>query len=152
MSKVGRAARVASRQRTEKISTTAKTIGAAETGELYIINNAAPGLITLPEAQDGAYFKIVWALPTTGNVVILAQAGDYLIGSIVHLLNGANVETNQAVVGDTEIRVTLAKGGSGTNSALTGSQIELVSDGTYWYITGHLVAQHADNAATFATS
>lgn len=152
MAKVGRAARVASRQRTEKISDSAKSIQSAETGELYIINNAAPGVLTLPAAQDGAYFKIVWALHTTGDVVILAQSGDYLIGSIVHLLNGASVETNEAVVGDTEIRVTLAKGASGTNSANAGSQIECFSDGTYWYITGHIIAQHADNAATFATS
>jgi hypothetical protein len=152
MAKVARAARVASRQRTEKVGSSAKTVVTAETGELYIINNASPGLITLPAAQDGAYFKIVWALPTTGDVAILTQSGDYLIGSIVHLLNGASVETNQAVVADTEIRVTLAKGSSGTNSALTGSQIELFSDGVYWYITGHIIAEHADNAATFATS
>jgi len=152
MSRVARSARVASRQRVEKISDSAKTIAAAETGELYIINNASPGLITLPAAQDGAYFKIVWALPTTGDVVLLSQSGDYLVGSIVHLLNGASVETNQAIIGDAEIRVTLAKGTSGTNSALVGSQIECVSDGTYWYITGHIVAEHANNAATFAQS
>jgi hypothetical protein len=48
MAKVGRAARVASRQRVEAI-TASKTIASAETGELYLINsNAAAIDITLP--------------------------------------------------------------------------------------------------------
>ena len=58
MAKVGRAARVASKQRTEKIGTSDKTIGTAETGELYIINNAATAALTLPAAADGDLFQV----------------------------------------------------------------------------------------------
>tara|TARA_R110002110_G_scaffold56530_1_gene160493 strand:- start:107 stop:565 length:459 start_codon:yes stop_codon:yes gene_type:complete len=152
MSRVARSARVASKQRTEALSSTAKTIVAAETGELYIITSATPGALTLPAAADGAYFKVVWGIPTTGNAVFVAPAGAYFIGTVTHLLNGASVENNIAVVGDTEIRLTLAKGGSGTNCAGVGSQIEFVSDGTYWYLSAMIIADHADNAATFATS
>ena len=56
MAKVGRAARVASRQRVETISAD-KTIASAETGELYLISAAAT--VTLPAVQDGAYFKFI---------------------------------------------------------------------------------------------
>ena len=66
MSKIARAARVASRQRVETLgngtsAATAKTIAAAETGELYFIdhNHASELLITLPPKQDGAYFKFL---------------------------------------------------------------------------------------------
>ena len=64
MSRVARSARVGSRQRVETLgngtsAATAKTIAAAETGELYFIdhNHASNLVITLPPKQDGAYFK-----------------------------------------------------------------------------------------------
>ena len=150
MAKVGRAARVASRQRTENIGAAGKTIQSAETGELYIVNSATPGEITLPTAQDGAYFKIMFALPCTGNVVLNSQAGEFLVGTVTHLLSGANVETTSALVGNSRVKVTLSKGSGGTNAVGIGSMIECYSDGSHWYLAASIVADHADNAATFA--
>ena len=66
MAKVGRAARVASRQRVETI-TASKTIQSAETGELYLVDQSAGAIvITLPALQDGAYFKFMIGNELTG--------------------------------------------------------------------------------------
>ena len=46
MSRIARAARVASRQRVETI-TSNKTIQSAETGELYLINHNAGSTLTI---------------------------------------------------------------------------------------------------------
>ena len=109
MAKVSRAARVASRQRVETLgngtsAATAKTIGAAETGELYFIdhNHASELLITLPPKQDGAYFKFVLLtnLTAAGTIKITsseATDGD-MVGSVfVQVTGGANA--NSAVSG-----------------------------------------------------
>ena len=75
MAKVGRAARVASRQRTEEISAS-KTIESAETGETYLVS--ALCTITLPVVQDGAYFRFVIKDDIAGlnsaNLVIRSSA------------------------------------------------------------------------------
>ena len=83
MSKVARAARVASKQRAEVLGSgtsapTAKVIGAAETGELYMINhnNASTLTITLPPIADGAYFRfqLMTALTANGAISIVKHA------------------------------------------------------------------------------
>ena len=76
MAKVARAARVASRQRTEAL-TASKTIQTAETGELYLID-AKSLTITLPDPQEGAYFTfIVGSKHTlhTANTLVTIKTG-----------------------------------------------------------------------------
>ena len=149
MSRVARSARVASRQRVETIGAAAKTIQPAETGELYVITVASPGAITLPAAQEGAYFKIITNIDCTGNVVLNTDGTATFQGTVTHLLNGANVETTIAAGTDTIL--TLAKGGSGTNSIRVGSMIECYCDGGDWLLVANIIAQHADNSATFSS-
>ena len=144
MAKVSRAARVASRQRVETLgngtsAATAKTIGAAETGELYFIdhNHASELLITLPPKQDGAYFKFVLLtnLTAAGTIKITsseATDGD-MVGSVfVQVTGGANA--NSAVVqdDDTDHQVTISP------DTHQGSYLECYCDGTTWIMTGHL--------------
>ena len=80
MAKVGRAARNASLLRTEEISAD-KTIGAAETGELYFIKGGSITsaiTITLPAAKAGAYFKFLWVSTMDGasaSVAIASASG-----------------------------------------------------------------------------
>ena len=137
MSRVARSARVASRQRVETI-TGSKTIGAAETGELYIIDydvNAAM-TITLPPKQDGAYFKFVWKTEmdagSSASVKITSieeETGDFVGAILEHVTGGANADSAMEQAG-AHFQVTLSK------EIQPGTWIECVCDGSTWFVTG----------------
>ena len=125
MSRVARSARVASRQRVETL-TGDKTIAAAETGELYLIDGSGLGAamtVTLPSPQDGAYFTFLLKADSAAQKIFIdSGAGNTINGRLQ--------------VGDTDADVsnhTNQKLGFGS-SAKRGSCIELVSDGSAWYI------------------
>ena len=126
MSKVARAARVASRQRTETI-TGAKTIASAETGEIYLFDmpNGADVTITLPAAQEGAYFKFVCTGASDKSVLIDAGSGVTITGAVYTLAVGTST-VKRAAHSDQVL-------GFGDNH-LVGDYAELVCDGTNWHI------------------
>ena len=144
MSKIARAARVASRQRVETLgngtsAATAKTIAAAETGELYFIdhNHASELLITLPPKQDGAYFKFILKTNLTANGTIKitsseATDGD-MVGSVfVQVTGGSNADSG--VTTDNGARHAFIM----SRDVHQGSYLECYCDGTTWVVIGHL--------------
>lgn len=138
MAKVGRAARVASRQRVETISAD-KAIQSAETGELYVVT--AKALITLPAVQDGAYFKFVVGADIADDAAVLKiTAGSAIMkGGISEQVDNASprvVQSNSAI---TFLNVD-ANGGAG-NKLLAGSVIECVCDGSSWFISGRILTE-----------
>ena len=149
MGKVARSARVASRQRFEALGDADKTIGKAETGEVYAltVDLTTNRTLTLPAPQDGAYFKfMIMADLDGGNLIIQsASTADYMIGGILHQdSDGTTANFVQAAASDTADVLTIVGSNDG---AQFGSWIELVSDGTYWYVTGVV---HADEPPTIA--
>ena len=139
MSRIARAARVASRQRVETI-TSNKTIQSAETGELYLINynSGSTITITLPPKQDGAYFKFMWktVMDTASAAVKITThedtAGD-LIGSVFEqVTGGSNADSAVQQNGGSHHQVTISK------SIHQGSYIEFYCDGSVWYTHGML--------------
>ena len=143
MSRVARAARVASRQRIEVLGNgtsapTAKTITAAETGELYYIdhNHASNLVITLPPKQDGAYFKFVLLtnLTAAGGIVITSSEGvdGDMVGSVFEQVTGGS-NANSAVQQDDDAdhQVSLSR------QTHQGSYLECYCDGTTWVVIGH---------------
>ena len=144
MAKVGRAARNASLLRTEEISAD-KTIGAAETGELYFIKGGSISsaiTITLPAAKAGAYFKFLWVSTMDGasaSVAIASASGANTMRGVIQSVKndtGADTDTTFATdnadeSNDTTITV--------DDDVDAGSYIECVSDGTNWYATGVVV-------------
>jgi hypothetical protein len=149
MAKVGRAARVASRQRVETLgnatsAATDKTIVAGETGELYLIdhNHGSDLNITLPPMQDGAYFKFIWkteAADDDADVVFTsteATNGDFAGTIIEQVANGTDgaTATETAAGSAKTLRI-----GSSSNTSI-GSWVECVCDGTKWYWTGCQIA------------
>ena len=127
MAKVGRAARVASRQRTETI-TGAKTIQSAETGEIYLFDmpDGNDITITLPSPQEGAYFKFVCTGASNKSVFIDAGAGVTISGAAYTIAVG-NTETVKRVAHSNRIL------GFGDNH-LVGDYAEIVCDGSNWHI------------------
>tara|TARA_R110002020_G_scaffold172066_1_gene362247 strand:- start:1461 stop:1925 length:465 start_codon:yes stop_codon:yes gene_type:complete len=150
MSKVARAARVASRQRPE-IITGNKTISAAETGELFLFNyNAAATItVTLPPVREGAYFRFQFMAQMSDNnaqiniVKNAADAAGTIKGTILCLIYaGSSVDTSIATNKDA---------GSGTQVELiddihVGSYVECHCDGTNWQFSGVVVASARGNA------
>jgi hypothetical protein len=156
MAKVGRAARVASRQRVETISAD-KTIVSAETGELYLVdhNAASTVTVTLPAAQDGAYFKFILITAMTDDSAVLkitSQSGDFLSGGPVAVtLNGSDPGSQVVGNGSSNLVLTL----DGNTDVLQSSTIECYSDGSKWHITGLLLlaaSATASNSIAFSDS
>ena len=150
MSKVGRAARVASRQRTETV-TGNKTIESAETGELYLLDGQ-DCTITLPAVQDGAYFKFLVITKIATPAVIIQAAGTAKMAGHVRIATaGGNVvfegDAQAEISPDAHTKITVADSGSG--NLLAGSVIECYSDGTNWYVTGDLSRSNASVTVIF---
>ena len=150
MAKVGRAARVASKQRVETI-TGDKTIVSAETGELYLVSAAAT--ITLPAPAEGAYFKFIISADITSASALVIQShaagsGD-MAGCVRRVVEGGtghagdNAAAAQAATGDGHDKLTI---GDSAAAIHPGSHVECVSDGTNWFVTG-LIWSNANTAA-----
>jgi len=141
MAKVGRAARVASRQRVETL-TASKTLTTAETGELYLINhNAASTLaVTLPTVQDGAYFKFIVITDMTDNTaafsITTAGAAGTLKGMCTGWEDSDGSGLTTEVDGGSASTLTI---GANSEAVRTGSSVECYCDGTNWYLIGEVV-------------
>ena len=152
MSRVARAARVASRQRVEEISAN-KTIQSAETGELYLVSAAAT--VTLPAVQDGAYFKfiLVDAIQAATAFRINAAGSAKMIGAVASIVKnnsgGATVELRNNAVSDGSA-ATHIKMGDASHNVEEGTVIECFSDGTNWVVTGTVMVSNTAAKALFA--
>tara|TARA_R100001082_G_C4363412_1_gene160578 strand:- start:2606 stop:3061 length:456 start_codon:yes stop_codon:yes gene_type:complete len=151
MARVGRASRNSSLLRVETLDLTAdKTMGAAESGEVYITtaDPAANRTLTLPAAKEGAYVKvIVGLLITSANLIIKTSGSALIIGNILfNDTDGTSTTDAPFVIGDSENTLTLLGTDDGT---LAGSYVELICDGTNWYVTGQVIA---DQVPTFTST
>jgi len=147
MAKVGRAARVASRQRVEILGDADKTIESAETGELYILTSDLTGTrtVTLPTPQDGAYFKFLIMADLDGASLKIKthDTGTHFLGALLFQdSDGTTADFVQHGSSADEIAIVHSNDG-----AQFGSWVECVSDGTSWYVTGCI---HADEAPTIS--
>ena len=147
MAKVGRAARVASRQRVEILGDADKTIQSAETGELYILTSDLTGgrTVTLPAPQDGAYFKFMVMADLDGASLTIKthDTGTHFLGGLL-FQDSDGTTANFVQHGASADEIVLVHSNDGTQF---GSWVECVSDGTSWYVTGVV---HADEAPTIS--
>ncbi len=141
MAKVGRAARVASRQRVEAISAD-KTIASAETGELYFVNaNAGNIVVTLPAAQDGAYFKFILSADNGGGTTFTIQSADVDVDGMLIRIDTADHSGAGVDKGNSSDKKVVFG-----NAASAGSYVEIYCDGSEWF--AHGIAH--DGSLTFA--
>ena len=142
MAKVARAARNASLMRVETITPTAdgtvsaptKIIADAETGEIYFIDISSNTVVVqLPKPRAGMYFKFVLATASDNEAskdfAIITDATSTDMGGMVN-------------AGDTLVEITNATStlqldnSKGSYAPTVGDWIEVVSDGTDWYVCG----------------
>ena len=130
MAKVARAARNSSLLRVEGTITGDKTIESAETGELYFIDASAATTnftITLPAAKEGAYltFVLVAASHSASEVMIDAGANSTIKGLAVDTAGSGAAEISE--ISNQKVKF--------ADSALLGTRLAIVCDGTNWIIT-----------------
>ncbi len=144
MAKVGRAARNSSLMRVETVSSD-KTIGDAETGEVYFIDISSNSVVvTLPTPRAGMYFKFIMAVASHGQAtndftltthasttdiqgpLVTGNSGAVEIGGYPAAIEQAGTSISRIILDSSE-------GAIGA-----GDYLECVSDGTDWYVSGVL--------------
>lgn len=110
--------------------TAASTLTAADSGKTLFLNSATEFATTLPAPAAGLKFKfIVKAAPASASyTVVTASSANVIIGGINELEVDTGDDGPYIADGDT---ITFADG-----VAVVGDWVELISDGTSWYVTG----------------
>ena len=119
-----------------EVVTTANVITAAESGTTYFLNHATGFASTLPAPAAGLRYKfVVTTQPTSGNDTIVTDSGDNVIEGMADvdstLVLAANEDTINLVA----------------STCIVGDWVEVVSDGTSWFVSG---ASGATGGITFA--
>ena len=155
MSKIGRASRNSSLMRVETLgngssAATAKTIGDAETGEIYFIdhNHGSNLTITLPALKAGAYFKFIWitAMSTNSARVIIDskdQTNGDVAGTIVEVTTHATDGEVATETAGAHHKLTIGA----SDDVSVGSWVECVCDGSKWHFTGCIIGAAVGTAA-----
>lgn len=115
-----------------EIVTTTNVLTAAESGKTFILNSATGFVTTLPAAEAGLRFKFIVGNtpPTSGNHTVITPSTPDLIDGVVMfntVVPFANEDTVSFVA----------------STAIAGDWVELVCDGTNWYITGAMATTGA---------
>jgi len=127
MAKSGRYS--ADRKKIESL-TADKTVEVSDCGTIFILNLAAGGTVTLPDASaagNGWWAKFVLGTKNTGgawNIDATAGDGDNM-HNIVLDEAGGNEDSHGGTAGDRIIFT--------ANTGEIGCQVELVTDGSKWY-------------------
>ena len=118
-----------------------KTLEWGQSGATIIITAAATAdrTITLPAlagvgGTKGAYYRIVWGVSSNTNATIIqsASSAELLKGTAVYYKSGTNDSSDDmvnAVANGTSHRILTVN-----DNIEPGSMIELITDGSHWYI------------------
>ena len=102
-------------------SASSHTLGAKDSGKTYMLENTVARTITLPAVKAGAKFKFIVTDSTAASTIATSEGTSLIKGGI--LLSTAW----ETLAGTTLTAAT---------DAVVGDWVELVCDGTYWYISG----------------
>lgn len=118
------------------VLTATKTVLASESGTIFILNSATEFASTLPRPEAGLHYTfIVGAAPSGANYTIKSYGDANIIhGQIVSAEDAAG-SVSTAAAADI-VNFVSAK-------AIVGDRVDVVSDGTNWYITGFCNVQDA---------
>ena len=98
------------------------TLGMKDSGKVFFVNSTVARTITLPAVKAGLKFKFI-ATDTTADSSITTSEGTALFKG------GAECGDAYLTLAGTTIIIEAA--GS------VGDHLEMVCDGTYWYVSGH---------------
>ena len=98
------------------------SLGAQDSGKTYFLNSTVARTITLPAVKAGLKFKFVATDTTADSSIATSEATALLKG-------GAECGDAYLTLAGTTIIVEAA--------GAVGDWLEMVCDGTYWYVSGH---------------
>ena len=95
-------------------------------GRNVVLNAAAGFAVTLPDPNSGDEFTFLVKTPPTAGSYTVVATGAIIKGGMVNSAAGAGSTTTGGTT------ITFAQ-----NQALAGDWVKIISDGTYWYLTGY---------------
>lgn len=112
-----------------ELVTTTNVIVAAESGKTFFLNSATDFLSTLPAPAAGLRFTFIvkTAATTTAHTIGTNGGADVIFGAV------ATADGNASVLASAEDLISLTKTATG---GIVGDRIDLISDGTNWYVSG----------------
>ena len=102
-------------------SDSSHTLGMKDSGKTYMLENTVARTITLPAVKAGLKFKFVVTDSTAASTIATSEGTSLIKGGIL-----------LATAWETLAGTTLT---AATDNVI-GDWVELVCDGTYWYISG----------------
>ena len=125
-----------------------------ESGANIIITAAATAArtLTLPkvttQASKGAYFRIIWGVASDAHetVITTANTSELIKGTAIYYLSGGTDNSDDIV--DEQFNGSSHRTLTVNDNIEPGSMIELVSDGSHWYISACKLAVAADPVAS----
>lgn len=112
--------------------TAASTLTAADSGKTLYLNSATEFATTLPTPADGLNFRfIVKAAPSGASYTVVTNGGS-------NVIQGSATVNGAAVPAVNEDTITFT-----ASAAAVGDWVDLISDGTNWYVSGQGVAATA---------
>jgi hypothetical protein len=111
------------------ILTATKTVLASESGKTFILNSATEFATTLPAPAIGLRYRfIVSAAPVGAAYTVVTNGGD-------NLIDGSATVAGIVIPAANEDTITFT-----ASAALSGDWVELISDGTNWFVSGQAAA------------
>ena len=112
------------------VLTEARVLTDSDSGKTYFLNAAGGFTVTLPAPRAGVNFEfIVRTAPTTAYTIATNGASAIIRGQ-VYTTDG-NAATDPDVEQSGAASITFV-----ANTAVVGDSVDLVSDGTNWYVKG----------------
>ena len=102
-------------------SASSHSLGMHDSGKTYILENTVARTITLPAVKAGLKFKFIVSDSTAASTIVTNEGTSLIKGGIL-----------LATAWETLAGTTLT---AATDNVI-GDWVELVCDGTYWYISG----------------
>lgn len=108
-----------------EVTTGANVLTAAESGKVLFLNSATGFAHTLPAPAAGLRFKfIVTTIPTSGNCTVGTNGGDNVIEGMADVNSTLVLAANEDSINFV------------ASTCLIGDWVEVVSDGTSWFVQG----------------
>ena len=105
----------------DKATASSHSLGMKDSGKTYILENTVARTITLPAVKAGLKFKFIVSDSTAASTIATNEGTSLIKGGIL-----------LATAWETLAGTTLT---AATDNVI-GDWVELVCDGTYWYISG----------------
>ena len=105
----------------DKATASSHSLGMKDSGKTYILENTVARTITLPAVKAGLKFKFIVSDSTAASTIVTNEGTSLIKGGIL-----------LATAWETLAGTTLT---AATDNVI-GDWVELVCDGTYWYISG----------------